>query len=219
MSKTVSKDEQLQELGRKIAVIKHLLYKKDRIAWLSEAVKTHDEHDPESAVKPFPIKPYIPPLVKLFETEKILLVPKSRQVMASWLFSALCLHTAQFFDYRRVLVISKKEQDAYALVDRIKFMYNHQPMWLKNLCPLDRQMRDQPMGHLTYKNGSHIIGMPQGPDQVRSYTSSLIFADEAAFQDQFELTYGACTPSILGGGKIVAVSSANASYFQTLCEY
>lgn len=218
MPQTVDREETLRALAdHKYALLKEKC-KRDRLFWLSHFVKTIDEHDPINPIKPFPIKPYIPHLVKLYEQEQILNVEKSRQVVASWFFSAMALHEIQFFDYRLALIISKKQEDAFALVHRVRSMYQFQPKWLKDLCPLDKPIKDQPQGHLMPKNGSHLQGLPQGADQVRSRTASVILIDEAAFQDELEQTLEACAPSIFGGGKLVVFSSANPGAFQKICE-
>lgn len=192
-------------------------YKRNRLTWLQEAVRTKDEHDFESPVKNFPIKPYTKTLVDLFEQEQMFYVAKSRQIVATWTFAAMALHTAEFFDHRLILVISKKQDDAFDIIERIRFMYLRQPQWLQNLCPLDRPIRDMPRGYLFFKNGSRMMGLPEGPDQVRQHTASLILLDEAAFQDDLEQTIGACNPSLFGGGKMVVFSSIAPGHFQKTC--
>ena len=133
----------------------------------------------------------------------------------SWLMIALLLHEAEFFEYKLQVIFSRKEDDAKTLVERAKFMYNHQPLWLKNLCLLDRKMKDMPYGNIFFKGGSKILGFAQGKDQVRSYVPTTVLLDEAAFQDKLEETYGACVPCC---SRIITVSSANPGYFQRLCE-
>lgn len=200
------------------AALRVELCRRNRLFWLKEYCRTIDEHDLNQPVKLFPIKPYTSVLVKAFETESRMYVAKSRQVMATWTFAALALHTAMFFPYRKVFVISKKELDAYELIKRIRHIYSALPKWMQELCPLDRKMNDQPQGYLYFKNGSEIRGLPQGADQIRMYTASLILIDEASFLDELEETYGACAPSVAGGGKIVVFSSAGSSYFASMVE-
>ena len=183
--------------------------------WLEKEVRTFDPHDSANAIKSFPIRPYIPPLVKAWLEEPIILVPKSRQMMISWLFVSLVLHEAQFYPYRLEAIFSKKEEDALELGERAKFVYENQSEWLKEACPLDRKMRDMPRGNLFYDNGSKLRGFAQGKDQVRGYVPTTALIDEAAFQDKLRETYAACIPSCK---RIVLVSSANPGFFQRLCE-
>lgn len=192
--------------------------RRDPLFWMQGYLKSIDEHRPENPIRPFPRKPYIPILVEEFKKNLRLFVAKSRQIFATWTFSALALHTAQFFPHQKVFVISKKEEHAFDLVKRIRHLYMSQPGWLRDLCPLDKKMNDQAQGTLSFANGSEIRGLPQGADQIRSYTASLILIDEASFLTELEGTYGACAPSTAGGGRIVVFSSAGSSYFGQMVE-
>lgn len=190
--------------------------KRDPMFWLKNYCYSFDEHDKERPVKPFPAgKPYIEPIVKEWQNSTILHIAKSRQMSISWLAMALLLHEAQFFEYRLEAVFSKKEEDALTLVERAKFIYANQPVWLKNISSLDRKLRDMPYGHLYFLKGSKMRGFAQGKDQIRSYVPSTAFLDEFAFMDKAEETYGACVPC---ASKIITVSSANPGFFQRLCE-
>ncbi|NIP40492.1 MAG: hypothetical protein GTN39_03150, partial [Candidatus Aenigmarchaeota archaeon] len=71
---------------------------------------------------------------------------------------------------------------------------------------------------LVFPNGSKIWGIPEGPDIIRSYTGSILFSDEAAFQPSFEAAYTAALPMIKGGGQFIAVSSAEPGFFEKMVE-
>lgn len=223
------RNEAQRQIALKIAKRKALLLKQayflDCHRWMMEQVKTKDEHDSKSPVKGLPRLPYLPVILTELTSkddagrplEPIVFIPKSRQMMVSWIICAYALWTAQFFPHRLVAVVSKKAEDAVALLERIRFIYANQSLWLKNLCPLDRQLRDMPMDEFSFEIGSKIVGMPQGSNQIRSYTASLIILDEADFQDQFDRTFDACLPSINGGGQLVAVSSIAGGPFTKIC--
>lgn len=206
------------EVALKKALVLREYYKRNPLEWLRECVRTIDEHDLERPVKAFGIKPYTPILVDEYLKNSRLYVAKSRQIMATWTFSALALHTAQFNAFRKVFVISKKEIDANELVGRMRHVYASQPKWLRNVCPLEKPFRDQPQGTIHYKNGSVCRGLPQGAEQIRSYTASVIIIDEASFLDELTETYKACGPSAGTTGKIIVFSSAGAGPFGEMCE-
>jgi hypothetical protein len=65
---------------------------------------------------------------------------------------------------------------------------------------------------------SKILGFAQGGDQIRMYHPSGLFQDESAYQVDAESGFIAVKPALQGGGRFTAVSSANPSYFQLLCE-
>ncbi len=155
----MKKQDKIARLAKAKSFVLFEYYKRNPIQWLKNCVFTIDEHDELHPVKTYPIRPYVAEIVKLFFTEKVLLIPKSRQVTATWLILALCLHEDQFTGYRRTFVMSKKEDDAVALIERMRFIYTHQPMYLKNLCPLKGRLKDQPMNQLSFENGSISKGL------------------------------------------------------------
>jgi hypothetical protein len=155
-------------------------------------------------------------LVDVWMAHKMLFVPKSRQIMASWLFTALFLWDAQFHVGRYIYFQSKKEEDSdYLVRDRAGFMLRHQPpfLWPVGFHP-DR--------HITYcsiicgNTNSVIKGIPEGGDQIRSKVPSGLLSDEAAFQPEFAEAFAAAKPCLDGGGRITALSSANPGYFAEL---
>lgn len=184
--------------------------------WLSECCYTRDEHDQVNPVKRFPVdKPYIGAIINLWVNEPLLLVPKSRQLLMSWLFSACYLWDTQFHEGRLNFFQSKKEEDADRLLQRAWFIYEHQPDWLKAMFPAEYTYC-----HIKFKHaGSEIWGVPQGGDQTRSHTASGIFSDEMAFQPMAEDAYTGAKPTIDGGGRFTGVSSANPGFFQFLVEH
>lgn len=184
----------------------------DLLFFLENFVLTHDEHDEESPIKPIPMeKEYLKELAELWLRHPLLLIEKSRQMMVTWLITACYLWDVQFHAGRRVFFQSKKEGDANANVDRAKFIYDHQPEYMKAMFPAN-----QPMAYLKLqfgKQNSIIQGTPQGPDVLRQYTASGIFSDETAFQEKAEDAYTAAIPTIMGGGRYTMVSSPNFKEF------
>src|SRR5688572_22124995 len=129
----MDREAKIKEISLRKSLLLKEKCKRDVFFWLSNYVKTFDEHDKENPVKPFPIRPYVEPVIRLLDKEPIVHIAKSRQMSISWLMIAWILHEAQFFDFRLEAVFSKKEEDAHTLVERAKFIYLHQPVWLKNL--------------------------------------------------------------------------------------
>lgn len=172
---------------------------------------TLDEHDEANPIKHFPDKDYIWDLVDLFLNERLLLVEKSRQMMATWTFISCHLWDAMFLSARRIFFQSKKELDANNLVDRAKFIYDHLPEEMKQMYPCK-----QPQAYLRLefpKWNSIIQGVPQGGDVLRQYTASRIFADEFAFQERASDAYIASKPTIDSGGNFIGVSTPNGKEF------
>ena len=184
-------------------------------------VRTKDEHDEVSPIKPFPKKPYIPYLFSCFteKAQSIFFVPKSRQIMLTWLCCVYALWLAKSVPHRLIFLQSKKEEDAANLVfnggrtgknwdtARISFIERHLPPWLQD------NGIESAYGKLLFSNGSKIWGVPEGADMIRSYTPSLVISDEAAFQPEFGSAYTAMLPIAKQGGCLIAISSANPGPF------
>ena len=159
-------------------------------------------------------------LCKLWESG-IIFIEKSRQVMATWLTCAYLFWRAKYRLHQLILVQSKREDDAANLVynkeathARISFMETHLPRWLQTL----QFPKAGTYAHLFFPTGSHIWGIPEGGDIIRSNTPSVTFADEAAFQPEFGGSYTAALPAVKGGGQYIAVSSAEPGEFANLVE-
>lgn len=174
---------------------------------------TKDEHDPVNPVKRFPRYKYIPFLIRELARYNRVAIPKSRQVMITWTVLAHLLYRAVYRRHQMIFIQSKKEEDAAALVDRVKHMYEHLPWWIHAAAPLRRPLHKQPFNRLAFANGSLIWGVPQGADVLRQYTASIVFQDEGAFQDRAEEAYNASKPTVEGGGQYIIVSSANGRNF------
>lgn len=223
--------------------------RRDAHVFIFEYVRTKDEHDTANPIKPFPDTAYLRGLLdallvsghllkpsdglrahecghsglwlQALASSGILLVEKSRQVMATWLCCAYLLWRAKFREHQLILVQSKREDDAANLVfnrepfvARISFMELMLPPYLKSLS----FPRNGAFAQLTFPNGSRIWGIPEGSDIIRSNTASVIFSDEAAFQPEFGGAFTAALPAVKGGGQFIGISSAEPGTFAELVE-
>lgn len=190
-------------------------------------VVTKDENaDGSDSVRPFPTRaqrPYLWKFVDLVQREQLVLVEKSRQLMLTWAMCVVCLWYAKYNPNRLIFVQSKKEEDAANLV------YNGEPAnsrisFIEMNLPEDMQTLDfkkgASYGQLRFfhpEGTSKIWAIPEGGDKIRSYTSSLVFSDEYAFQPEAEAAYKAARPAMGKGGKFIGVSSArNGAFMKTL---
>lgn len=182
---------------------------KDFLFFLEHYVYTLDEHDKLNPIKKMPKKPYLKELAQHFVNERLLLVEKSRQMMVTWLACSYSLWVAMFNEGKRVFIQSKKEKDANSILDRIKFTYERLPDLMKLTYPAQSAYCKISWP----KQNSIIEAIPQGPEQVRQYTASLIISDEMAFQEQAEEAFIAAKPSLTGGGQYIGISTPNFKNF------
>lgn len=184
-------------------------------------VKTKNEHGGEdSPYEPIPDKAYAKWFIRTWEevaarpTNRLLLIPKSRQMLVSWLCMTMGLWTAMTSRAQLVVVQSKKEIDAGKLLDRAFGIWTRLPQTVRDAIPCKAGHV-----HLDFEGtDSQILGIPEGGDQIRSNTASLLICDEAAFQPSFLEAYTAAQPSLHGGGMGVFVSSAAPGAFANLVE-
>lgn len=149
-----------------------------------------------------------------WEREPLIAVPKSRQMRLTHLMVACHGWLAQFFPGQRIAIQSKNFEDANALLDRLDASWRAQRERAPHITwPAYKKTE----GRVVLPNGSLLMAIAQGADKMRSYTFSAIMSDETGFQDQAEDAYTAAIPTVEGGGKFTAISSANPGFFQSLC--
>ncbi len=195
--------------------------RRDPVVFLRYFVWTVDAHDPDNPIKPFPIhKPHLVAMTRLWQDNRLLSILKCRQVVMTWLFSALSLWDVIFHRGRLVIMQSKRLEDAVGSqtagdgpLGRAKFIFSHIPM-RKMLCPAPNG-NNEPGNMGTYdrlefpETSSILWAIPQGGNIIRQRTASGIFSDEAAFQPECEDAYVASRPCIRGGGWYVSLTTAD----------
>jgi phage FluMu gp28-like protein len=192
------------------------------LEWFASYVLTKDEHKQgDESVRPFPTrteKAYVWDVLDSFKTEKLILVEKSRQLMLTWLCCLYALWMAKYQKNRLIFIQSRKEESAAALVyrtepnqARISFMETNLPEEMRSKVTWSYG------NAIFHETGSSIQAIPEGGDQIRSSTPSLVVSDEAAFQPEFEGAWKAIKPCIDGGGQLICVSTPkNGSYMKQL---
>lgn len=190
-------------------------------AFLTDCVYTLDQVDSLHPIKPFPSDmEYLEFLTAVWLKHRLLAIPKSRRMTCSWNFISLYTHDTIFNSGRFNGFVSKKEDDAAELVSRAEFIYKHIPEWRipKALLPKiknDKMSKQPPL--LEFEEiSSKIQGFPMGSDQLRQFTLSGIFGDEAAFWPEAQKFYSASKPTTDGGGRMTLVSSRSPGFFKKI---
>ena len=167
----------------------------------------------------FTLKSYMPTLLRYLAHEQLFACEKSRDMIATWLMSAYVTWDAIFHSGHQNIVQSKTAPFTLELTrDRCWFMHQNQPRWLRACSPAKFTIGALKSGIMVFENGSEILGIPQGPDQIRQLHPNIIFMDEAAYQDKCGDAVSAAKPAVQGGGQIILLSSAQPSWFQLVCE-
>jgi len=182
--------------------------------WVRHYTTTFNEHwvdeGRESPNEPFPDLPYFPPLFEALQTQPIILIEKSRDMMVSWSIVAYLTWEAMRVPYRTVIFQTLTETKVFELIDYAKQLYSGQPEWLQAAFPVVKPVADQAMNELNFQHSGRIFGLAGGnikmADMIRLYHPWGYFQDESAFIpgaiDAYEAVVGA------GVKKIIMNSSA-----------
>lgn len=129
------------------------------------------------------------------------LIPKSRQMNATWEISAYLVWYAMFHPGAEILVVNKKDEDSAYIVSRAsndvargqgrcRTIYENQPEWIKEAIPANPTD-----GEIRFSNRAMIKALPEGERQLHQYQASIVYFDECALMDNFAARfYGGALP-------------------------
>lgn len=204
---------ELREAAALLAELDVRRSQRDCLYWLTNCTRTKDEQadigvDP---YRPFPDRPYFQPLIGLLDREPIMMLRKSRTMMASWLVAGWCTHLAATQPATRVVFQSADEEKAVKLVEYCRVLWEQSTPLLRTRWALARPMARQGYATLEFANGSAIIGIVGRADKVRSEHPTVYVADEAAFIPEFEASWAAAAAT--RAPHLIALSSVQPSEF------
>ena len=153
----------------------------------------------------FNLYPFQEKVLKLWLKNDYSIINKSRQLGISTLAAGFSLWTMLFHKDKTVLCIATKQATAVNMVDKVQFMYQQLPGWLRGKEKPDSNNKLS----LKLANGSQIVASSAASDAGRSFAVSLLLIDEAAFIDGIDRIYTAIKPTISTGGGCIALSSPN----------
>lgn len=192
----------------------------DPLYWLRNHTKTKNPHwvqeGFDSPNAEFPAYPFFPWLFEQFQSsEKVLCIKKSRDMMLSWAVVGYYTSMCQTKAGLQVPFQSQKELKAFDMVEYARELYRNQPDWLKERFPLALPLDQQPKGTIRWANGSEILGIPEGADQIRSLHPSAMMGDEVSFQPAAGEAYDVALPAVQ---KLIEVSSAGPGWYEEFTE-
>ncbi|HEY6770714.1 MAG TPA: hypothetical protein VI386_38715 [Candidatus Sulfotelmatobacter sp.] len=187
----------------------------DTFTWVTKHTKTYNEHWVEegrpSPYEPFPNYEYFLALFVALESEEIIFIEKSRDLMISWACVAFLTLNAMKVSHRGVILQTQKDEKAIQLVDYAKCLYGQQDLLLQEAYPLTKPLAHQARHSLRFANGSYILGIPGGADQIRSHHPWGYLMDEASFVVDAGECYNAALAAVKG--KIILNSSAGPGWY------
>jgi hypothetical protein len=153
----------------------------------------------------FHLYPFQGDTLQEIRDNRFTIINKSRQLGISTLVAGYSLWTMLFHKDKTVLCIATKQETAKGMVEKVQFMYNNLPGWLKGN---QKPISDNKLS-LKLANNSQIVATSAASDAGRSYAVSLLVVDEAAFIEGIDKIYTSIKPTIATGGGIIALSSPN----------
>lgn len=181
--------------------------------FLKYAVFTMDEADKKHfGAKQFPYKEkeYLADFVRIWKRAEIegynIVIEKSRQMMISWVFAALHLHEAFTVPNRKILLLSKSEDKAIELLNRLEYIYKNIPddLWPSGIRPKMTKTKTE----IRFDGMDSLIkSLTSNADSSRSITASRVFLDEFAFMPDVDDIYQGVMGSTSGGGLTTIVST------------
>jgi hypothetical protein len=187
----------------------------DAFTWVTKHTKTYNEHWMEEgrpeAKEPFPDKDYLAYVFACMDLGRIWFWEKSRDMMLSWACVAYLTLHAMKTPYCGVLFQTQKDKKVIQLVEYAKHLWRNSDPRIKAAFPLAKPVERQADHELKFANGSYIIGIPGGADQIRSYHPYAYLNDESSFQPDA----GSCYNEALAAakGKIIFNSSAGPGWY------
>lgn len=188
---------------------------RDPNTWVTRYTKTYNEHWKEegrpSPEEHFPHDEYLRCVFDILDLDRIIWWEKSRDMMLSWACVAYLTFHAMKTPYRGILFQTQKDKKVIQLVDYAKHLYRLQDDVLKRAFPLAKTIERQSDHELNFANGSYIIGIPGGADQIRSYHPWGYLNDESSFQPDAGECYNEALAAVKG--KIIFNSSAGPGWY------
>lgn len=164
-------------------------------------VNAFGERETGDAIK-FELWPHLVERAKSWQSGRHEIILKARQLGLSWLAAAYALWVG-LKRGAKVLLISKTEDDAFELLDKVDFIWEHLPEELKKRKEVDNE------GELRFDEGGQIIALPSTTDAGRGFTATLVIADENAFHMWAQQNYKAYRPTVADKGQLLLISTGN----------
>jgi hypothetical protein len=127
---------------------------------------------------------------------------KARQLGLTWLVLCYCLWLMLFHPAAAILLFSKRDDEAEELLSRLKGIYDYLPGWMRA-----RRVLKNSDHYWLLSNGSSAKAFPTTGG--RSYTGTVVVADEADFMPDLGKLMDATKPTIDAGGQFIAISTSD----------
>ena len=182
--------------------------------WLDNFAQIEDRATQRAI--PFRLWPGQRTVLPLILYSLLLLVLKARQLGLTWLVAAYCLWRAMFRKHELIVVISKNESLAQEFLERVLFIFDRLPAWMRprvktrntTQITFAYELKDE-LGNIVMAGlQSTIKSIPSTPDAGQSKTISLLVIDEAALIQYLKSIWSAAQPTLEhAAGQVIFLSN------------
>ena len=167
-------------------------------------VKVLDPPPSGGGAIPYEPWPHLQELIFGFRRERLIVIPKPKQIGVSWLLAAYAYWTAAYHNGAQVLEFSKGQLEAKDLLRKSAFIHRNLPVHIQGDAEIfAEEIRFPSMD-------ARILALPSTPDAGIGQTATLVIMDEADFHDYLSENYdSAAKPTVDAGGQLVMVSTIN----------
>lgn len=161
---------------------------------------------------------------------RVLFLEKSRRVLASWLTCCFDIwlagggQDARWRDEKGRPVLTRSDRNRTIVVAARKAEGEAGSEWFikQRIVPILEAFEEHncralwpqfptwtaKAGQVQFSNGSRIVGVPSGSDQLRGAAATLLHFEEVAFWTDAASTIGGALPTLRGGGHCVMITTA-----------
>lgn len=137
-------------------------------------------------------------------------IPKTRELMTSWLVTGFITWMCQFYPAIEWLSQSETDLKAQGLIKYAGILYANQGNWQKRLHPLKKGAEEATLHQIEWANGSTFRALASGIRKMASSHPYGYMSDESAHQPNAEATINIVKPAVK---QIICVSSVAPGYF------
>jgi hypothetical protein len=158
---------------------------------------------PDDGLIPFNMWDFQKQMLRNFQEWRENIVLTARQVGKSTTTCGFILWYIIFHSEKTVALLANKGETAREILGKIQLAYQHLPKWLQH------GVIEWNKGSFLLENNSRVIAAATSADNIRGYSVSLLFIDEAAIIENWEEFSTSVLPTISSGKstKIILVST------------
>ena len=137
-----------------------------------------------------------------FQSNRFVIINKSRQLGLSTISAAYCVWMAIFQKQKFIGVIATQLKTAQLFIRKVNDMYHALPTWL--VMP---SLTEEAKSYMAFSNGSRIEASATSQNAFRGSALSMLIVDEAAHVEGIEELWLSLGPTLSTGGSAILIST------------